>query len=126
MLIPNINNVAAQRPAGDGSPTPAVVVPDTPAPAAAPPAAQAAAQPPTPAQIKAAMDDINKMLKQGDSGLQFSVDKETNRTVFKLVESETGEVIRQYPTEDMLAIARAIDQLEQQAKTQGLLLSKKA
>lgn len=124
MLIPNINNAVAQQTAGDSAPAPAVVVPSTPAPA--PAAAQAATPSPTPAQVKAAMDGINKLLKQGDSGLQFTVDKETNRTVFKLVESETGEVIRQYPTEDMLAIARAIDQMEQQAKTQGLLLSQKA
>lgn len=122
MLIPNINNAVAQQTAGDSVPAPAVVVPSTPAPAPA----QAATPSPTPAQVKAAMEDINKLLKQGDSGLQFTVDKETNRTVFKLVESETGEVIRQYPTEDMLAIARAIDQMEQQVKTQGLLLSQKA
>jgi flagellar protein FlaG len=61
-------------------------------------------------------------MKQNDSGLEFSIDQDTKRTIIKLVESRTGDVIRQYPTEDMLAITRAIDQMQQH----GVLLNQKA
>jgi flagellar protein FlaG len=119
MLIPNINSAAtAPRLTSDSAPAP-VAAPQAQAPAAPPP-------PPTQAQIQTALDSMNKVLKQNDSGLEFSVDKDTKRTVFKLVESNTGKVIRQYPTEDLLAIARAIDQMQHQGHGQGLLLNQKA
>jgi len=37
------------------------------------------------------------------------------------VDTETGDVIRQFPSEDMLAISRSIDRFQQ-----GLLLKQKA
>lgn len=128
MLIQNINSAAtAPRLTSDSAPGP-VATPDTqaaqPPVAIAPATAQAAATPPTQAQIQSALDSMNKVLKQNDSGLEFSVDEDTKRTVFKLVETKTGEVIRQYPTEDLLAIARAIDQM--QTQQHGVLLSQKA
>lgn len=125
MLISNINGGTAQRLTSDGAPVAAAPEQAVPVQAAPTQAATTKAAP-TPEQAQAAVDNINRVLKKGDSGLEFSVDKQTNRTVFKLVETQTGEVIRQYPTEDLLAIARAIDQMEQQAKHQGLLLSQKA
>lgn len=126
MLIPNINSAAtAPRSTSDSAPAP-VAAPQTqvnPEQSQAAVKAAATNNAPTQAQIQSALESMNKVLKQNDSGLEFSVDKDTRRTVFKLVESTTGEVIRQYPTEDMLAIARAIDQMPQY---QGLLLSQKA
>lgn len=121
MLIPNLSSAAtAPRLASDSAPA-AVATPRPQAPE--PAQAAASAPPPTQSQIQSALDSMNKVLKQNNAGLEFSVDKDTRRTVFKLVESTTGEVIRQYPTEDLLAIARAIDQMPQY---QGLLLSQKA
>lgn len=124
MLIPNLNSAAtAPRLASDSAPA-AVATPRPQAPEPAQAAASATSvPPPTQSQIQSALDSMNKVLKQNNAGLEFSVDKDTRRTVFKLVESTTGEVIRQYPTEDLLAIARAIDQMPQY---QGLLLSQKA
>lgn len=52
--------------------------------------------------------------------LQFSVDGDTGKTVIRVVDSATKEVIRQIPNEEVLAIARAMDRL------QGLLLKGKA
>lgn len=72
-------------------------------------------------QVKSAVDNINRALKQSNQNLEFSVDESTNKQLFKLKDSETGDVIRQYPTEDMLAISRSIDQIQQ-----GLLLKQEA
>ncbi len=85
---------------------------------------QVAAKPaaePSAAQLQNAVDNINKALKQENRNLEFSVDEITKKTVFQLKDTETGDVIRQYPTEEMLAISRSIDQIQQ-----GLLLKQKA
>jgi len=83
--------------------------------------AQPAIQQPTNAQIKEALNSINKTLKQASINLQFNVDTDTKRSVVKLVDGETGDVIRQFPSEDALAISRSIDKIQH-----GLLLKQKA
>lgn len=83
--------------------------------------AKQASPQPTAAQLKDVLDGINKSLKQSNINLQFNIDTETKRPVIKLVDSETGETIRQFPTEDALAISRAIDRIQQ-----GMLLKQKA
>jgi len=76
---------------------------------------------PTAAQLKSAVDNINKILKQNNNALEFNMDADTKKITIKLVDTETGDVIRQFPSEDMLAISRSIDQFQQ-----GLLLKQKA
>lgn len=80
----------------------------------------AAAQP-TVAQLKSAVENINKILKQNNNALEFNMDADTKKITIKLVDTETGDVIRQFPSEDMLAISRSIDRFQQ-----GLLLKQKA
>lgn len=41
--------------------------------------------------------------------LNFSVDEELNRSIVTVLDQETGEVIRQIPSEEMLEIAKHID-----------------
>ena len=48
------------------------------------------------------------------------MDDSTGKTVIKVVDSSTHELIRQIPSEEMLEIARALDRL------QGLLVHQKA
>lgn len=131
MLIQNTSSATpAPRPTGDSAPVPvaapkaeAVELPQAAAKAAAgQQAAQPAAAPPTPAQVQSAVDSMNKAMRQINSNLEFSIDHDTKKTVIKVVESQTGEVIRQYPSEEILAISRAIDQMQQQ----GVLLKQKA
>ena len=70
-------------------------------------------------QLKKAVDDINRAMQQSNRSLQFSMDAGT--VVVKMTDSETGEVIRQLPSEETLAIARSIGDFQQ-----GLLLKQKA
>lgn len=72
-----------------------------------------------PAQVKLASEQINDVLRQFDRNLQFVVDEETGIDVVKVIDSETEEIIRQFPSEEVLAIARALDKL------QGLLIRDK-
>lgn len=68
--------------------------------------------------LKEAMQKINQTM--ASSNLQFTVDEETGMNVVKVVDTETKEVIRQMPSEEVLVIAKVLDQL------QGLLLRDKA
>ena len=72
-------------------------------------------------KLKQAVDDINKAMRQSDRNLAFSVDGDSQRIVVKLTDTETGEVIRQIPSEETLAIARSIGDFQQ-----GMLLKQKA
>lgn len=116
MLIQNTGSTAAvPMLTGDSMPAP-VAAPRTPV--AAPktgttPVELPHVAPPTPAQMQNAVDSINKAMKQANAGVEFSIDKDTRKTIIKVVESETGEVIRQFPSEEILAIARAIDNMQQ-------------
>jgi flagellar protein FlaG len=131
MLIQNANNLnqALQpaRLASDGGPVsvvstsndqaqPAVVL-DVPLTAAK----QVAEQHPSASQLKNVVDTLNKALQQSNKNLEFTVDAETADPVVKLVDSNTGDVIRQFPTDEALSIAKAIDNYQQ-----GLLIKRQA
>lgn len=58
------------------------------------------------AQIKKAVDDINKSVIGNDSEAIFGIHDKTNRVTIKIVDKKTKEVIREYPPEktlDMIA-----------------------
>jgi flagellar protein FlaG len=76
------------------------------------------------AQVKAAVDSINQSMQFSNRGLTFSVDQSTKETVVKVVEEGTGTVIKQIPSEQALAIAKAIDDSLQQES--GSLIRQKA
>ncbi len=73
-----------------------------------------------PAAVEQALKKVNQVVSAIEPDLQFMLDKATGKTVVKVVDTQTNEVIRQFPSEEMLAIARAIDKL------QGLLIKEKA
>ncbi len=57
-----------------------------------------------PAEVKQAALDINEALKSLNDHLQFSVDSSTNSTVVRLIDGDTGEVLRQIPPEEVLRL----------------------
>lgn len=130
MLIQNANNsnqaLQPARLAGDGGSV-SVSASDVQAPPAAVPELQhtainPVAEPkPSAEQLKNAVEAINRTLQQANKNLEFTVDSETRDPVVKLVDSETGDVIRQFPTEEALSIAKAIDSFQL-----GLLIKQKA
>ena len=84
-------------------------------------AEQSAEQPVSSAQLKSVVNDANEVFKQSNMSLEFSVDTDTQNTIVKLIDTETGDLVRQFPSKEMLAIASAIGQFQQ-----GLLLEQKA
>lgn len=72
------------------------------------------------AEIAEALETVRTALALVARNLQFSVDDDTGKTVVRIIDSSTNEVIKQFPSEEILAIARSIDKL------QGLLLRQEA
>jgi flagellar protein FlaG len=71
-------------------------------------------------QLKDAADKTNQFVKNISQQLEFSVDKDTGKTVVKVIDRQKNEVIRQIPPKEMLEIAKALDML------QGLIIREKA
>lgn len=63
-------------------------------------------------QLKAAVENVQEYIKPYNNSLQFSVSDETEQVVIKVVDRTTKELIRQIPSEEMLAIAKALDSLK--------------
>ncbi|MHB1061633.1 MAG: flagellar protein FlaG [Thiobacillus sp.] len=78
------------------------------------------AQPVTQEAVAAAVQSANAYVQSISTNIQFTLDQDTGRTVVKMVDTETEEVLRQFPSEEMLAISRSIDRM------QGLLINRKA
>lgn len=84
-------------------------------------AADAAGEPGRDAEATAELvAQANEKLKSSGAVLEYGLDPGTRQIVTKLVDSRTQEVIRQIPSETVLAIARSIDRVA------GLLLNKRA
>lgn len=81
----------------------------------------AAPQQPSAEELNTAVATLNKAMQQSNQNLEFSVDTDTKKVVVKMVDTSTGKLIRQFPSEETLAISRGIEQLQQ-----GLLLKQKA
>lgn len=75
---------------------------------------------PAPAEVKEALKTINKTVQAMSPSLEFSIDTDSKRTIVKVVDMDTKEVIRQMPSVEALEIAKALDRL------QGLLIRQKA
>lgn len=64
--------------------------------------------PPSGAELEEALSTVNQHQQVVQQSLQFEVDADLDRTVVKLVDSKTGEVVRQIPSEELLAIAKKL------------------
>ena len=67
--------------------------------------------------LQAAVSALNDQMTATKTGLGFSLDKALNRPVVTVRNTETGEVVRQIPTEVVVRMAHSIDAMK------GLLLN---
>jgi flagellar protein FlaG len=119
MLIQNINSsVSPAWFANDGGVT-AVVTQKSESPPVK--QSQPEVRKPSVAELERAVRDLNQSMKENNSNLAFVVDPDTEQTVVRVMDSTTGEVIKQFPSKEAIAIAKAIGDIQQ-----GLLLKQKA
>jgi len=82
---------------------------------------------PTDDEVNDAISKLNKTPQAQANALEFSVDEDTKRTVVKVIDQNTKEVLRQFPTKEALAIAKAIDEESAHGATPtGLLINQTA
>jgi len=66
--------------------------------------------------VKEKLDEISELLnfemKARSTNLNFSVDEPTNRVVVKVINNDTGDVIREVPSEAILKVSRNIEALK--------------
>jgi flagellar protein FlaG len=100
-------------------PMPAAVAASAATPAVNPVLGQKPARP-DPQKAAQAAKEINDFLKSSSAGIEFQVDNQSERVIVRVVDTETKQLIRQVPTEEMVAISHALDRMT------GLLLAQKA
>ncbi|MBB3140375.1 flagellar protein FlaG [Halomonas organivorans] len=66
--------------------------------------------PPQHGELIAPVQKINEVMRP--YGVQFELDEATTRMVTRLVDRQTGELIRQIPAEEVLRIAEHLEELQ--------------
>jgi len=61
-----------------------------------------------PVDVDKALAKLNEIAEQQKKDVSFSVDKEADSTVIKVFNKQTGELIKQFPLEDILALKARI------------------
>ncbi|MCX7294983.1 flagellar protein FlaG [Janthinobacterium sp.] len=72
-------------------------------------APQQASREPSREQLDKAVSDLNQSSQMKTQGLEFSIDEDSQRTVVKVIDQETKEVLRQIPTKEALELSKTFD-----------------
>lgn len=80
------------------------------------------------AEVRQAVSTINEIVQSVQRDLSFNMDEGSGKYVIRVVDTESGELIRQIPTEEVLAIASQLREFQEDAVSeseigQGLLFS---
>lgn len=82
------------------------------------PAAQAAADAwdgevrPSAKQVQQSLQEINKVMAGLSISVQFKIDPDYKEIIVKVVDQDTGKLIRQIPTEEVVKMSKAMDSLK--------------
>lgn len=75
-------------------------------------------------EVKKAAEKGNKFLQATNQSLQFTVDDSTKEIVVKIVDNDTGELVRQIPSEEMLSFIKRMQELD--SKQKGAVIQDRA
>ncbi|MCK4742505.1 MAG: flagellar protein FlaG [Sulfuriflexus sp.] len=94
-------------------------------------AAQASSTGPVKAAVEQAVSDINDYVQTVNRDLQFRVDDALplGRSIVTVIDSDTQETIRQFPSEEALSLAHQLREQaleESEVKLEGLIISAQA
>jgi flagellar protein FlaG len=71
-------------------------------------------------QVEQAVRELNASLQARSVGLQFEVDEDTDKVIIRVVDRDSGELIRQIPSEEAVRIAKML------GRAPGLLMDRSA
>ena len=111
-MAEEIGSIAPVGAAGSGDPGSTVTLPTSAAirPVTAKPARAPAqpAPPPTAQQIQAELKKVNAQLGAVNRVMELQVDRATGLTIVTIRNSQTGEVLQQYPGTDSVHLAQML------------------
>lgn len=77
--------------------------------------------------IESAVAEISDFVQAQNRQLAFSIDEKSQRQVVRVTDSESGDVIRQIPSEEVLALSERIKELQTDVGAAvGVLFNKQA
>src|SRR5687768_13565858 len=106
-----IQQVTAPAAAAPGAPVQRETLPALPANVLSGQSAREDKREPKPEEVNHAVKDIEDFVSTVTTDLRFTVDKETGKTIVSVVDSQTKQVVRQIPAEEIMKIARNIDRM---------------
>lgn len=71
-------------------------------------------------ELQSAIRNVSGYVQNITRELNFSIDEELGRTIVQVIDENTGDVIRQIPSEDMLQLAKNLAEIKDRT-TKGLL-----
>lgn len=78
-------------------------------------------------ELDEALLEVNEFVQTRNKQLNFSVDEDSGKQVVKVTDSESGDVIRQIPTEEVLSLSRRIQDLQMDVGSAvGMFFNKQA
>lgn len=107
LRIPAAVSPATGTPVSPVAASPSVTTPAAvPAPVVATPVARGEGSAPSAEQIR----NLDQLLQQRQQHLSLSVDDKSGHSVIKIIDSESGDVIRQLPSEATLKLAESLSE----------------
>jgi len=76
--------------------------------------------------LEQAVVDINRELQAVERDLMFKVDEDSGRTIVSVFNTQTEELVRQIPTEDVLRISKNIQEQLNDSGSVGIILETSA
>ena len=68
------------------------------------PPQQAVAQSASKSEIREAVSQVNNFVQSVQRDLSFSMDEGSGKTIIKVIDSDSGKLVRQIPSEEVLAL----------------------
>jgi flagellar protein FlaG len=68
-------------------------------------------QPLTPDQLEKVAQQLQDFVGEMNRGLEFSVDKDSGRDVIKVIDKASGDLVKQYPSEEVLTLVSKLSDM---------------
>jgi flagellar protein FlaG len=63
-------------------------------------------------RLQAAVDRLNEQMRETGRDLAFGIDEQIDRSIIKVTNTTSGELVRQIPSDEVLRVARSIEDLK--------------
>ena len=72
---------------------------------------QEAPPPPPVVDVERAVERLNELMSSTQRSLRFKVDEGSGRTIITVINETTKEIVRQIPSEEVLAVSQTLEEL---------------